>query len=96
MIMRRSGFLRGALQVTTHIENLLTLIGSTVLAGRVRHKRSLAGGAQANVLGLHRVVRAAASDAGSGVSTCWYWHRKIGWGITGAMVTGSGITVNPR
>lgn len=65
MIMRGSSLLSRALHVTTHIENLLAFVDSTVLAGSVRHKRSLTGGAQTNVLGLHRVMRAAPSDAGS-------------------------------
>lgn len=65
VVMLGSSLFGCAFHITTHIENLLALIDSTVLAGRVRHKRSLTRGAQANVLGLHRVMRAAASDAGS-------------------------------
>ena len=65
MIMRGSGFLGRPLEVTAHVYDLLALVGSTILAGGVRHKRGLAGGAQTNVLGLHGVMRAAASDAGS-------------------------------
>lgn len=65
MIMRGNGLLSRAFHVTTHIKNLLALVCATILAGGVRHKRSLARGAQAYVLGLHRVMRAAASDAGS-------------------------------
>ncbi len=65
MILCGSGLLGRPLEVTAHVEDLLALIGPTILAGGVRHERSLAGGAQANVLGFHGVMRAAASDAGS-------------------------------
>ena len=65
MIMRGSGFLRRALDVTTHIKNLFAFIGPAVFTCRVRHKRCLAGRAQTYILRLHRVVRTAASNAGS-------------------------------
>ena len=47
MIMRRSrsGFLRRSFEITAHIQNLFALIDATILAGGVRDKRSLAGGA---------------------------------------------------
>lgn len=65
MTMLWRGLFGCALEITTHIQNLLALISPAVLAGGVRHKRDLAGGAQADVLGFHRIVRATASNAGS-------------------------------
>ena len=69
VILSRSGdrcnLLCRSFEITALIKNLLPLVGSTILAGRVRNKRSLAGGAQTNRLWLHRVVRTAASNAGS-------------------------------
>lgn len=65
VVMLWHGLFDCALHVTAHIENLLALVDPTVLACGVGEKRNLARRAQANVLGLHRVVRTAASNAGS-------------------------------
>lgn len=64
VIVNRSGDIFSlSLEVTRHVDDLLALVGSTVLASRMGQEWCLTGGAHTNILRFHGIMSSASANA---------------------------------